>query len=257
MPDTTSPTVSFEKENADKDFFIRLCEVFARNGMEALLTKKREEQLLLLARRLVSENKKYNLTAITDQNAIILRHIADSLTVSSFIPTGARVLDVGTGAGFPSLPLAICRPDVTVTALDATAKKIRYVTETATLLSLDNYEGIAGRAEELCRPPYRGSFDVVLARAVSELSILSELCLPFCRTGGAFLAMKGTSANEEAAKAAGAIDKLGGGTPTVYQTPVTDGEEELLHAVVVTKKEKASPTLYPRVYAKILKEPLS
>lgn len=257
MTNTQNTNTAPLQDCTDSEFCARLQAVFLQNGLSALLTEKRTDMLLMLARRLVSENKKYNLTAITDTDAVILRHLADSLSVARLIPEGASVLDVGTGAGFPSLPLAVCRPDLSVTAMDATAKKVRYITETAALLGLTNYRGVAGRAEELCCPPMRQSFDVVVARAVSELSILSELCLPYCKKGGCFLAMKGTLAETEAEKARPALAVLGGGQPLSVSLPLHSDKEELLHAVICIKKEGDSPAEYPRPYAKILKAPLS
>ncbi len=250
-------TVSAWEDCSCEEFLSRMHTVFEANGLAAYLTKGRDEKLLALAMRMVTENKKYNLTAITAPDAVILRHLADAVSIAPFIAEGATLLDVGTGGGFPSLPLAICRPDIKITAIDSTAKKIRYVTETAAFLGLPNLTAITARAEELCRPPLRESFDFVTARAVSALPVLSELCLPFCRIGGQFLAMKGSEAQTEAQTAAAAVKKLGGSAATVTPVTLRDDREELLHAIVTVTKISRTPTEYPRVYTRIVKDPLA
>ncbi len=240
-----------------QDFLARLHAVFDQNDLSCYLTDSRDQKLLFLALRMVTENKKYNLTAITAPDAIILRHLADAVSLSPLIAEGATLLDVGTGGGFPSLPLAICRPDISITAIDSTAKKIRYVAETAELLSLSNLQAKVARAEDICRPPLREGFDCVTARAVSALPVLSELCLPFCRIGGKLLAMKGTDAEAEAQAALSAIKKLGGGAPRITPITLRDSHEELLHAVVAVDKLTHTPQEYPRVYTRIVKDPLA
>ena len=168
------------------------------------------EKLFALTELMLETNKSLNLTTITDCSQILQKHYIDSLTVSKYIPEGARIIDIGCGAGFPALPLAIFRPDLDITALDATAKRIRYVDATAKALGLDNLHAVAARAEEYVHDGNRESFDIAVARAVAELSTLSELCLGFVKVGGLFISMKGQKGEAELESARRAIKLCGG-----------------------------------------------
>ena len=191
------------------DFVSECQRVFALNSLAC--TEAQANLLYDLTVRMLEVNQVMNLTAITDEKGIILRHYVDSVMISRDIPVNSRVLDVGCGAGFPTLPLAIFRPDLQITALDGTAKRIRYVDETAKMLSLSGVSAIAGRAEEYAQKgEYRERFDVVTARAVAALPMLSELCLGFVRVGGVMLAMKSQQAEEEIAAASSCIALCGG-----------------------------------------------
>ena len=185
--------------------FISECQrIFSINSLGC--TPEQADLLYKLTNRMLEVNQVMNLTAITDEKSIILRHYVDSLAISCYLPRGASVLDVGCGAGFPTLPLAIFRPDLRIMALDSTAKRIHYVAETAELLSLANVTAISGRAEEYAqKAEYRECFDVVTARAVAALPMLSELCLAFVRVGGLMIAMKAQQAEEEVAAAKNGI----------------------------------------------------
>lgn len=240
----------------DAEFLARLNRVFAQNRLDRYLSRERAEKLLLLARRLAEVGAQYNLSAITDPDGIIFKHFADSAALCPHLPEKAKVLDVGTGAGFPSLVLAVCRPDIHVTALDATEKKVRYVEQSAKMLGLTNLTAICARAEDLAATELRKSFDVVTARAVSELRILSELCLPFCRRGGLFLAMKSKNAENELKAAKKAIPMLGGKLKAQNSYTLTDGKETVERYILVLEKNAETPARYPRPYAKILKSPL-
>ena len=235
-----------------------LIRVFAENGLDGLLSDERAGALTSFALRLAEENEKYNLTALTTPDDMILRHFADCAALISHLPDRGKVLDVGCGAGFPSLVLAILCPTLSVTALDATEKKVRFVCETADLLGLDNLSTLTGRAEILAAKgnELRESFDVVTARAVARLPVLSELCLPFVSVGGVFLAMKGPAAEREAEEAARAIPQLGGRLEGVLSRTLRDDAETLTHAAVKIAKVKNTPPEYPRSYARILKKPL-
>lgn len=239
-----------------REFEEALDSVFERCGLSSLLDEKKSEQLCRLFLRLISENEKYNLTAVTDLDGVILRHFADSAACARYLPEGASLLDVGCGAGFPSLPLAILRPDLRITALDATAKRVKYVTDTAALLSLANVVGVTARAEEYAKPPARESFDCVTARAVANLRALSELCLPFVRVGGLFLSMKATGAAAELADARRAIGALGGRVEKTEDFSLSDGREQLSRTAILIRKAKPTDAAYPRAWAKILKKPL-
>lgn len=236
-----------------------LIRVFSENGLDGLLSEEKVGRLTSFALRLAEENEKYNLTALTTPDDMILRHFADCAAPVPRLPEAGKVLDVGCGAGFPSLVLAILCPSLFVTALDATEKKARFVCETAELLGLENLTTLTGRAETLAARgnELRESFDVVTARAVARLPVLSELCLPFVSVGGVFLAMKGPAAEREAAEAARAIPQLGGRLEGVLSRTLRDGgTEPIRHAVVEIRKVKTTPPEFPRSYARILKKPL-
>lgn len=207
---------------------------------------------------LLDENEKYNLTAIREPRGFMLRHICDSLTVLPYIPDGARVLDVGSGAGFPAVPLAIVRPDVSVTSLDSTSKKTAFVNSAAGRLHIPNVKALSARAEELAHDPaYRGCFDIVTARAVSRMSVIAELSAAFVSVGGAFVAMKGEpeQTSRELADAENIISRLGLSHERTDVLTISDpatGETDA-RSVVVMKKTSATPAAYPRRYSVIIK----
>lgn len=212
---------------------------------------------------LLEASHKFNLTAITEHTAVAERHIVDSLIPMGLlngrglIGEGDKVFDIGAGAGFPTLPIAAASlhgalPSFTVHALDSTAKKIGHIKDTAKRLSLDNVEASAGRAEELARGDFRESFDIVTARAVSAMPTLIELAAPFVKVGGIFAAMKARS-DEEVAAAARAAEILGFEAAEVTQYSLPSGD---LRSLVVYRKVKSTPDVYPRQYSKIVSKPL-
>ncbi len=208
-----------------------------------------------LAFLLVEQNKTMNLTAITDPDGIAIKHFADSISALSAadFPQGAKVLDVGTGAGFPSIPLLIARPDLEMTMIDSTAKKLKYVASAVESLGL-TAEVLHTRAEEAGQnKAYREKFDIVCSRAVAALNVLCEYCLPFVKVGGVFLAMKGAKAQEEIADAKAAIKTLSGKIVDEKSFTLSDGGER---TIVVIKKISQVPPKYPRVSAQIAKKPL-
>lgn len=217
-----------------------------------------DEQLSLfekLSELLVEQNKTMNLTAITDPDGIAVKHFADSISALSAydFAENAKVLDVGTGAGFPSIPLLIARPDLEMTMIDSTAKKLRYVASTVETLGL-SAEVLHTRAEEAGQSKeYRESFDIVCSRAVAALNVLCEYCLPFVKVGGVFLAMKAAKVQEEIADAKNAIKTLGGKIVAEKSFTLSDGGER---TIVVIKKISQVPSKYPRVSAQIAKKPL-
>lgn len=231
--------------------------VLADNGLSHFTGEAESRMFYQLTEHMLRVNRSMNLTAIKEERAVILRHYADSLTVAAFLPQNASIIDVGCGAGFPCLPLAICRPDLTITALDSTEKRIRYVVETATLLQRERFSAIAARAEELARmPDCRERFDCCTARAVAPLPILSELCLPFVRAGGTFIAMKASRGEEELQAAERGIQKLGGEVFAVHHVTLHDGDEQDTRMLIEIKKVKPTPPEFPRPFGKISKRPL-
>ena len=239
-----------------QSFISKLTKAFGDNGFSKLLSLEVSEKFLALTERMLEENEKYNLTAITDIDKIILNHYADCAALAVRLPKNAKVADIGCGAGFPTLPVAILRPDVKILAVDSTAKRIGYVNDTAKMLGLENVEAIAMRAEDGGKnPTYREKFDVVTARAVAEMRILTELCLPYARVGGQFMAMKGKNAEFELSGAKKAISLLGGRDVKVEEIRLK-GTEELTHPLIVIAKKEKTPQNYPRPYAQISKKPL-
>lgn len=240
-----------------QSFISELNKVFADNGFSKHLSLEVSEKFLALTERMLEENEKYNLTAITEPSKIILNHYADCAALAVRLPSGAKIADIGCGAGFPTLPVAILRPDVEILAIDSTAKRIAYVAQTASLLGLANVSAIAMRAEDGGKNPlYREKFDVVTARAVAEMRVLSELCLPYVKLGGKFMAMKGKNAEFELQGAKKAISLLGGRDTVVEQISLHGSGEVLTHPLIVISKKEKTPVNYPRPYAQISKKPL-
>lgn len=209
----------------------------------------------IYARLLVEWNEKINLTAITDAEGIVIKHFTDSLTIFSYvdIPEGATVIDVGTGAGFPGIPMLIARPDLKITLMDSTNKRLTVIRDILDKIGLQA-NVVHSRAEEAGKSAdYREKYDFSTARAVSNLRDLSEYCLPFVRVGGSFISMKGAKAEEEIAEAEKAIRTLGGKIKEKKTFDLFDCGER-----TIIKIEKVSPTpaKYPRSSAKIAKNPI-
>ena len=241
----------------EQAFKAELSRVFKENGLGALLSAERSEKFLFLTKRMLTENEKYNLTAITDPDRIILNHYADCVTLSAMIPRGASIIDVGCGAGFPTLPLAIVRDDVRILAMDSTAKRVAYVSDTAEMLGLSNVNAVTMRAEDGAKDPtLREKFDFATARAVAEMRVLSELCLPYVKVGGAMIAMKGKNAEFELSGAKRAISMLGGKDARVESVTLKGKDEVLSHPLIVVEKKMKTPPTYPRPFAQISKKPL-
>lgn len=206
---------------------------------------------------LLQWNENVNLTAITDPEEIRIKHFEDSLTcleTDLFVP-GAKVIDVGTGAGFPGLPLAMARPDISVTLLDSLKKRLLFLDEVIRETETQNAVTVHARAEDGGRDKkLREQFDIVVSRAVSRLSVLCEYTLPYLKVGGTLIAMKGPSAEEELTEAQNAISVLGGGEAMLQKTNLED--ESLSHCLVLIKKVRPTPTIYPRKAGTPTKNPL-
>ena len=203
---------------------------------------------------LLERNQVMNLTAITDPNQVATLHLLDSLSLTGVADfSGRHVVDVGTGAGFPGIPLAIVQQDTDFTLLDSLGKRIRFLDEVREALGLGNVTCVHGRAEEFAQA-HREQFDLAVSRAVANLAVLSELCLPLVKVGGAFLAMKSTGCEAETEGAQTAIRRLGGTLERVvdYTIPTTD----VTHRVLVIRKTAPTAKKYPRPFAQIKKQPL-
>lgn len=240
-----------------QDFTSKLTKVFKENGLSSMLSMERMESFYKLTEHMLTENEKYNLTAITDIDKIILNHYADCVTLSAKLKKGASIIDVGCGAGFPSIPLAIVRPDLKILAVDSTAKRVNYVEETARMLGLDNLKTAVMRAEDGGKAPeYREKFDYATARAVAEMRVLAELTLPFVKIGGQFIAMKGKNAEFELSAAKKAIATLGGRNTACENIMLKDSNETLTHPLIIIDKKEKTPASFPRPFAQISKKPL-
>ena len=241
----------------EQNFKAELSRVFKENGLGSLLNLQKSEKFFTLTKRMLEENEKYNLTAITDPDKIILNHYADCAALATKLPKGASIIDVGCGAGFPTLPLAIVRDDLKILAIDSTAKRVAYVEESSTLLGLTNVKCKVMRAEDGGKSPeLREKFDFATARAVAEMRVLSELCLPYVKVGGAMIAMKGKNAEFELSSAKRAIAILGGKDAKVEHLTLKGKGEELTHPLIIIDKKMKTPPAYPRPYAQISKKPL-
>lgn len=239
------------------EFDAELYRIFALNGLNTLLCDGVCKKFFALTEIMLTENEKYNLTAITEPSKIILNHYADCVMLASKIKENARLIDVGCGAGFPTLPLAIIRKDINITAMDSTAKRINYVGNACSALGITNVTAIAARAEDEARKKeMRESFDYATARAVAQMRVLSELCLPFVKVGGCLLAMKGKNAEAEMQEAAHAITVLGGEVEEYGQIELKGGEEIFTHPIITVRKKSKTPQVYPRAFAQISKKPL-
>ncbi len=229
-----------------------------QNGAEQLniqLDDRQAEQLVRYAKMLVLRNEKVNLTAITDDEGIAIKHFLDSLTALCTNRVHGRVIDVGTGAGFPGLVLKIAKPEVDLTLLDSLNKRLTFLKDVCGELNIDGVEFVHARAEDGGRDrKYRGMFDTAVSRAVANLTVLSEWCLPFLKQGGYFLALKGPLAEKELKDARRAIKILGGEVEDVYEAeiPFTD----LKHRIIVIKKVGQTPLKYPRKAGIATKTPI-
>lgn len=217
------------------------------------LNEKQLEQFDIYARLLVEWNEKMNLTAITEPDEIVIKHFADSLALLEHaqIPQGASVIDVGTGAGFPSLPLLIARPDIKLTMMDALNKRLTFLQAVLDECGLGAHL-VHSRAEELGKNhDYREAYDLATARAVAPMNVLCEYCLPFVKVGGCFVALKGSS--DDVSPAENAIKTLGGELVSNVSYKLSNGDNR---SIAVVKKLSHTSTKYPRNNKKISTKPL-
>lgn len=220
------------------------------------LNDKQAEQFSIYYRELIVWNDKINLTSIVEEDAVIMKHFVDSLLSTKVIDYKdvKRLIDVGTGAGFPGIPLKIVYPHIEVVLLDALSKRVVFLDHIIKLLNLNNIYAVHGRAEDLARTNLRESFDLCVSRAVSQLNVLCEYCLPFISINGLFISYKGNKTLEELELSENAINTLGGKVESVVDDISLDASTN--RGFVIIRKEFATDNRYPRRAGKPLKKPL-
>ncbi len=234
----------------NKELFYNTIKPFEINVDEDAFTR-----LDTFAEMLIETNKSFNLTAIKEPDDVTVKHFADCLSIFKYvdIPEDAKIIDVGTGAGFPGLVLKLYRPDIQMTFLDSTKKRLGFI---ESVLSECEIKGdiLHMRAEEAAQlSKYREKYDFATARAVAALPVLSEYCLPFVKVGGSFVSMKSAESNEEINEAKKAINILGG---KIEEDILFDLVENMPRRIIRIKKKSQTPTKYPRPSAQISKKPL-
>lgn len=231
-----------------------------KNGLQQLhieLSEKQMEQFLQYYEMLVEKNKVMNLTAITEFDEVVEKHFLDSVSLTQQLDLHQplKVLDLGTGAGFPGIPLKIVFPELEITLMDSLNKRVLFLQDVISSLQLQNIEAVHGRAEEAAKnKKYRESFDLCVSRAVANISTLSEYCLPFVKVGGSFISYKSSTIEDELEDGKKGIAILGGKVKDVYKFTLPDSE--LQRSFVIIEKEKKTPKVYPRKAGTPSKEPL-
>ncbi|WP_226038294.1 16S rRNA (guanine(527)-N(7))-methyltransferase RsmG [Aquibacillus saliphilus] len=221
------------------------CALLKEKGIE--LSDKQISQFDMYFQTLVEWNEKMNLTAITEKKEVYVKHFYDSITAAFYFDFSQEihVCDVGAGAGFPSIPLKICFPNIKVTIVDSLQKRITFLNHLANQLELSGVSFYHDRAESFGKnSKFRETFDLVMARAVARMSVLSELCLPLCKQNGTFIAMKGPNLEEELQDSKSALDLLGGESKQVHKFDLPDNNGE--RNIAIINKKRKTPNKYPR-----------
>ena len=217
-----------------------------------MLLPEQIEQFYKYMNLLIEWNEKMNLTAITESNEVIEKHFVDCLTIMPYIKEDSQIIDVGTGAGFPGVPVKIANPTLQITLLDSLNKRINFLNEVIDNLELNNIQAIHSRAEEYVKEN-RETYDIAVSRAVAELPTLLEYLLPYVKVGGKCICMKGPKALEEIEKSKKALEILGGKIEKVEHININN---EMERNIIIISKTKSTPTKYPRKAGKPSKEPI-
>ena len=238
----------------EKELFVEKMQEKSKDlGVRFLV--EQTEQFFEYMNLLIEWNEKMNLTAITEPEEIILKHFIDSITILKHIPDDSEIVDVGTGAGFPGIPLSIMNPTLKITLVDSLNKRLVFLQEVINKLKLQNVEIVHARAEEFGQnKKYREGFDIATSRAVANLSTLSEYLIPLAKVGGKVISMKAANATEEINEAQKAINILGGITEKVEEFNLP--QSDIGRTVIIIKKEKQTPSKYPRKPGTPSKEPI-
>ena len=239
-----------------EQFKSKTAEMVANTGIE--LNENQLEKLYLYKEMLVEWNERINLTAITDDEEIIAKHIVDSLEIVKYINEGQSIIDVGTGAGLPGIIIAIYfEGKVSVTLFDALNKRILFLQQVIEKLELNNVQAVHGRAEETSRNiKFREAYDVAVSRAVARLNVLLELTVPFVKVGGNCVYMKADKTQEELDESKRAVKELGLNLTGINEYKIKMEEQELSHTIITLNKQEVTKDKYPRQFAKIKKSPL-
>lgn len=242
-----------------KDAILDYCN---KNGIE--IADETAEGFEKLSDMLLEFNAHTNVTALKTKEDIAIKHFADSLAVLKYdiVKKNASVIDIGCGAGFPGLPIKMLRPDIKITFVDSTAKKLKFTSSVAEEFGMSDVETCPERAEELVAKGRREKYDVAVSRAVASLPVLVELVLPFVKQGGCFVAYKSSIESDagnkesELSKAMSGIKRLGGKVEDVLDASLDGGDETQKHSLIVIRKTGKTPIEFPRRYAQIVKKPL-
>lgn len=223
--------------------------------IEINLNNEQIKKFLVYKELLKEWNKKINLTAITEDNEIILKHFIDSLTILKYVKDNDKVIDVGTGAGFPGIPIKIVKENISLTLLDSLNKRLIFLADIIEKNKLKNVEVVHGRAEEIAiNKKYREKYDIATARAVANLTTLSELCMPFVKLNGIFVCMKGNNIETEIKESENAIKILGGKIENIEKVVLPESDIE--RNIIIIRKIKSTPEKYPRKAPLPTKSPL-
>lgn len=237
------------EKNEFLEFMKEECE---KNNIQ--ISNEEIEKLYIYMKEILEWNEKVNVTAIKDEKEFIVKHFIDSLTIEKYITNGEKVLDIGTGAGFPGIPIKITKNKSHVDLVDSVNKKLNVIRDIIPKIKLEDIECIHIRAEDLAKNvKYRESYDVVTSRAVANLTTLVEYMLPFVKVGGKIICMKGPNVEEELEKSKKAISILGGKIEQIENINIDSDYER---NIIIIKKEKPTPKQYPRGQGKPLKEPI-
>lgn len=235
-----------------EQLLIKACE-----ALNLSINEKQVEQFIKYKDLLIEWNKKINLTAITDEKEIVLKHFIDCISLMTVykIENYINIIDVGTGAGFPSVPIKIMCPNINVTLLDSLNKRIKFLNELIVELELDNISCIHSRAEDSGKDKdFREKYDLCVSRAVANLAVLSEYCLPFVSVGGTFISFKSIDIDNELSGAKVAIEKLGAKVDSVNTVNIP--YSDIQHSIIVIKKIRQTPSQYPRKAGMVSKQPI-